>query len=223
MRLLLIIAAGLILTSCATNKHLTSSTNAVEIQNLNYFTPLSYIQYIEKGNKALLSDSLSGLTSYKLDSLLQEKKEAFRLSEEIRFSNDTVKQKFERELAYLVRVINQRKKLNGIPLTPTIASVVKNSNQRFALATVATGFGRRKGNYRGQVAKGAAIGILTLGMAIPTPVKSNITLYAFIFDGEKNEIAYYKRSMPVEKEPTDGKVIDKQLKGILQGYLNEKK
>lgn len=88
---------------------------------------------------------------------------------------------------------------------------MKNSNQRFALATVATGFGRRKGNYGGQVAKGAAVGILTLGMAVPTPIKSNLTLYAFIFDVQKNEIAYYKKSLPVEKEPTDENAIEKQL------------
>lgn len=84
---------------------------------------------------------------------------------------------------------------------------------------MATGFGRRKANYRGQVAKDAAIGILTLGMAVPTAVRSNITLYAFIFDAQKNEIAYYKRSLPIEKEPTDEKVIEKQLAGLFEGYL----
>jgi len=108
-------------------------------------------------------------------------------------------------------------------LTPAIDSVLKSNHQRFALATVVTGFGRRKGNYRGQVAKGAAIGLLTLRMAVPTPVKSNLTLYAFVFDAEKNEVAYYKRSMPVEKEPTDERVIEKQLTRLLNGYGSGKK
>jgi len=126
-------------------------------------------------------------------------------------------------LAYLARLITQRKKLNGIPLPYTIDSILKINNQRFALATIASGFGRTKGNYRGQVAKGAAIGILTLGMAIPTPIKSNLTLYAFIFDSDKDEITYYNKSMPVEKEPTDQQVIEKQLMKLFNGYLYDKR
>lgn len=210
----------LALASCGTNKYLTSSTKSNEIENISYFTPLIYIQYIEKGNKAVLSDSLSAISQFKVDSLLNAKKATLRLSGKIVVHNDTLTQKMEKELAYLIRLISQRKKLEGIPLTPTIDSILKSSNQRFALATIATGFGRRKGNYGRQVAKGAAIGILTLGsMAVPTPVKSNLTLYAFIFDVQKNEIAYYKRSLPVEKEPTDEKAIEKQLAELFEGYL----
>lgn len=222
MRNLLILLAALTLTSCGANKYLTSSTKSNEIETLNFFKPISYIQYIGKGNKMAFSDSLSKISSQKIESLLNENKGTFRLSEEIVIDNDTVKLKIEDEIAYLARLISQRKKLDGIPLPFTIDSVLKNSNQRFALATVATGFGRRKGNYGGQVAKGAAVGILTLGMAIPTPIKSNLTLYAFIFDVQKNEIAYYKKSLPVEKEPTDKNAIEKQLIGLFNGYLYEK-
>lgn len=222
MKHLLILATALILTSCGANKYLTSSTNSNEIENLNFFSPLSYIQYVEKGNRATFSDSLSMITSEKIDSLLNTNKTTFRLSEEIIIDNDTIKGKIENEIAYLAQLIPQRKKLSGIPLTATIDSVLKANNQRFALATVATGFGRRKGNYGGQVAKGAAVGILTLGMAVPTPVKSSLTLYAFIFDAQRNEIAYYKKALPVEKEPTDEKAIEKQLIGLFNGYLYEK-
>jgi len=68
--------------SCGTNKSLTSSkTN--EIENVGFFKPLSYIQYIEKRNKAVFSDSLSAISQAKVDSLLKENKTAFRLSDEI--------------------------------------------------------------------------------------------------------------------------------------------
>lgn len=73
------------------------------------------------------------------------------------------------------------------------------------------------------MAKGAAIGILTLGMYVPTPIKSNLTLHAFIFDSEKNEITFYKRAMPVEKEPTEPEVINKQLFELFKGYFYENK
>ena len=224
MRHLITLVSILILTSCGANKYLISSSTApTEIKNVDYFPPLSYIQFIEKGNKAALSDSLSEITTKNLRLLLNTNKTTLRLNNEISIANDTVKRKVEDELAYLERLITQRKKLHGIPLPYMIDSILKNNNQRFALATIATGFGRRKSNYGGQVAKGAAIGILTLGMAIPTPIKSNLTLYAFIFDADKDEITYYKKSMTIEKEPTDQQVIEKQLIKLFNGYLYDKK
>lgn len=222
-RLLLISVSALLLTSCGANKFLTSSTGSSEVRNLSYFEPLSYIQYIEKGNKAVLSDSLSSITQTILDSILSHSKSTLHLTEKLTFDNDTIKTKIENELGYLSQLITQRRKLDGIPITPAIDSILKSNKQRFALATVATGFGRRKGNYGGQVAKGVAVGILTLGMYVPTPIKSNLTLHAFIFDSEKNEIAFYKRSIPLEKEPTDSEVINKQLIRLFEGYFYEKK
>lgn len=224
MRHLIILVSIMALASCGTNKYLTSSTTkATEINNVSFFHPLSYIQYIEKGNKAMPSDSLSEITSKNLTSLLECNKVTLRLSKEIFIDDDSTKGKMEDELAYLARLISQRKKLDGISIPYTIDSILKSNNQRFALATVATGFGRRKGNYGGQVAKGAAVGILTLGMAVPTPVKSNIILYAFIFDNTKDEITYFKKSQPVEKEPTDVHALEKQLLKLFDGYLYDKR
>lgn len=211
------------MTSCGASKFLNSSTSPNEIGELNYFEPFSYIQYVEKGNKAILSDSLSNITLTKLDSILLNSKATLPLAEKIVFDNDSIKVRVENELGYLSQVISQRRKLDGIEVTPAIDSILKKNKQRFALATVATGFGRRKGNYGGQVAKGAAIGILTLGMYVPTPIKSNLTLHAFIFDSEKNEITFYKRAMPVEKEPTEPEVINKQLFELFKGYFYENK
>lgn len=220
MRHLLVLTSILALTSCGTNRYFTSSTTtSAEINNVDYFQPLSYIQYIEKGNKASLSDSLSGITCNNLISVLNKNKTALRLSKEIIINNDTLKRRMEIELAYLTESIANRKRRKEIPLTPGIDSILKKHNQRFALATVATGFGRRRGNYGGQLAKGAAIGILTLGMAVPIPVKSSLTLYAFIFDSQKGEITYYKKSFPVEKDPTDERILEKQFIKLFDGYL----
>lgn len=210
----------LFLTSCGANKFLSSPTTPPnEISDLSYFEPLSYIQYIEKGNKVALSDSLSKITFTKLDSILSHNKSTYGLNSKIVINDHVVKSLFENELGYLSETIGLRRNLKNIPLTPTIDSILKSQNQRFALAIVATGFGRKKGNYGGQVAKGAAIGLLTLGMYVPTPIKSNLTLHAFIFDSEKNEIVFYNRSMPVEKDPTNSEFIKNQLISLFNGYF----
>lgn len=223
LRLFVFAISSLILPSCVTNQFLTSATTSNEITSLAYFEPFSHIQLIEKGNKPNFSDSLSTTTQERLDSLLTKNKSSIRLNEKITFKDDKIKAKVESEIGYLAKIIMQRKRLSGVRLTPAIDSILESHNQRFALATVATGFGRRKGNYGGQVAKGAAIGILTLGMAVPTPIKSNLTMYAFIFDSRENQVTYYKRGLPVEKDPTEPAVLEKQLLSLFNGYFYEKK
>lgn len=222
MKHLLVLALALTLSSCGTNKFLTSSVTANEIPELNYFESFSYIQYIEKGNKAQLSDSLSFVAQSRLDSLLSKNQPKLRLTNKITIDDAALRAKIENEIGSLAQLITQKRKLDGIPLTPIIDSLMKENNQRFALAVVATGFGRRKGNYGGQVAKGIAVGVLTLGMVVPAPIKSNLTLHSFIFDSEKNEVAFHKRSFPVEKEPTDPDVLEKQLISLFNGYFYEK-
>ena len=104
-------------------------------------------------------------------------------------------------------------------MPPILDSVMKSNHQRFALATVVTGFGRKQGNFGNQVAKGIGVGILTLGMYAPVPVKSNSTLYGIILDSDRNEIIFYGKALPVEKSPTDRKVMEQQYKKLFKGYL----
>lgn len=186
MKQIYILGFVLILSSCGANKFLTSSVTSAEIKDVDYFEPFAYIQLIDKGNKPKFSDSLSTITKRNLDSIIDTKATKLRLNEKILIENDTLKARVENELGYLTQLIFQKRKLEGIELTPAIDSILEKNNQRFAMATIATGFGRKKDNYGGQVAKGVAVGILTLGMAVPTPVKSNLTLYTYIFDSEKN-------------------------------------
>lgn len=224
MKKIYIIGLALILSSCGANKFLTSSVTSAEIKDVDYFESFAYIQLIEKGNKTKFSDSLSTITKRNLDSIIGTKVDKLRLSEKILIENDTLKARVENELGYLTQLIFQKRKLDGIELTPAIDSIMENKNQRFAMATIATGFGRKKGNYGGQVAKGLAVGILTLGMAVPTPVKSNLTLYTFIFDSEKDEVAFYNNLIPDrEKEPTDPEFIERQLTNTFKEYYYEKK
>ncbi len=201
---------------------MTSSVKPDEIKELSYFEPCSYIQYIERGNKLVLSDSLSFIAIGKAESVLAKHKSTLRLSNKIEWSSQYQKSRVENELGYLVQQINLRKGIEGITLTESIDKMLEKNGQRFGLATVVTGFSRKKGNYGGQVAKGLAMGVLTLGMIIPTPMKANVTIFTFIFDSENNEIAFYKKSKSTEDEPTDSEIIEKKLISLFYGYLYDK-
>ncbi|WP_019039074.1 hypothetical protein [Psychroflexus tropicus] len=222
-RLLYIFGLTLVLCSCGTNKFLSSSVPSSEIRQLDYFEPLAYIQLIEKGNRPKLSDSLSTITRQTLDSILETKASKLNLNDKISIENDTLKAQIENELGNLTQMIFEKNNLEGIVLPPVLDSILESRNQRFAMASIATGFGRKKGNYGGQVAKGIGVGILTLGMYVPTPVKSNMTLYTYIFDSERNEVAFYRRMLTnKEKEPTDPEFMEQQLISTFNGYFYEK-
>lgn len=218
MKHFIILASAIILTSCGANKSFTPLVKSSEITNVNFFEPCSYIYYIEKGNKNTFSDSLSNITKNVIDSILVNNKSKFKLTDKIDLNDKKIKDKVANEIQLLVQSIVKNKKLDGIAVPSTIDSIMKSKNQRFALETAASGFGRKKGNQGKQIAKGVGIGVLTGGLFIPMPIKSNLTVFAFIFDSEKNQIAFYKR-LPATKEPTDPITIERQLNSLFDGYF----
>jgi hypothetical protein len=59
---------------------------------------------------------------------------------------------------------------------------------------------------------------------VPTPAKSNLTLYTYIFDSEKDEVAFYNNLLlDKEKEPKDPEFLERQLINTFKGYYYEKK
>ncbi|PWJ57753.1 hypothetical protein CLV98_106225 [Dyadobacter jejuensis] len=205
----------LLLGSCMNPAVLTTSQSVKDIPQLAYFPSLAYIQHIEKGNQAQFNDSLSSITAYKLDSLLGSHSSTYHLSESIWPADGFIKMKTEIEINQLIQMVRAKRNLNAIPLPPTLDSLMEARDQRYAMAVIGAGFGRVKGNFRGQLAKGVGIGILTLGMYAPVPVKSNLSLFTLVIDAQENKVVYYRRSTPVEKSPTSTDVIHRELTGLL--------
>jgi hypothetical protein len=222
-KLILIIAFGISLvlsSSCVTNKYISKNVKPTDITEIKYFQPLSYISLIEKGNTSKPNDSLSQISMKLLDSVIRHNNN-FRIEKKIEVGNLKNHIKVTNELGSIIQTIMNNRKLDGVTLTPTIDSIMKSNNQRFAMASATTGFGRRKGNYGNQIAKGIGIGILTLGMYAQVPIKSSLSLYTIILDSERNEVVYYCKTSPVEASPTDKKIIEKQYKLLYQGWIYE--
>lgn len=209
---------SLSLTSCISNKYISKNVNVSELKEIKYFSPLSYISIIEKGNKSVLNDSLSMVAGTLLDSVIRNNK-YFNIKGKIDIIGDENNIKVNNEINYLIQTIMNIRKLEVVKLTPTIDSILTSINQRFAMASITAGFGRKKGNYGKQVAKGIGVGILTLGMYTPVPIKSSFSLFTIILDSERNEVVYYCRTLPVEKSPTDIIEIEKRYIKLYQGYI----
>jgi len=222
MKKILFLTLAILFQSCVTNKYLSSSTPIVEISDIGYFEPLAIIELIKKQNKSEPSDSLSIVSKQKIDSLLSTNRKKYKIKERITL-NKKIQEKVDYEISFLIQSAMTKRNLEGIKITPVLDSILESRNQRFGLGVLAVGFGRRKGNYGGQIAKGVAVGVLTLGLFVPVPIKSNLRLFSIIVDSQKNEISFYKATLPIEKSPTNYFILKTQLDKLYENYLFKKK
>ena len=66
------------------------------------------------------------------------------------------------------------------------------------------------------------MGLLTMGMYYQTPIKSNSTIYAVIVDNQEKNIAFYRKSILQDKEPTEKEVLVKQIQSLFEKYFWKK-
>ena len=213
---------SLLINSCTTTKMLTSNVNPSEITDLKLLEPFSYISMIKKGNRGQLDDSISYISKNLIIKTLESYVDQMPLTGKIILSDTTINNTLEKEFEALLLTAERTKNISNLKITPTIDKILEANETRFGLLIVSTGFTRVKGNYGKEVAKGAALGILTLGMYYQTPVKAYSTIYAMLVDSKEDNIAFYKKSYMQDKEPLDEIVLTKQIKKIFEGYFWEK-
>ncbi|GAA4313372.1 hypothetical protein [Nibribacter koreensis] len=214
--------AVVLLQSCVSTEEAAKIVKPGEIEKVGYFSATSYISMVEKGNNGSHNEEMSREAAARIDSLVKVQSQTFRVQASLSPEGDALAAKVDKEIeALLLQVMNRRRAYN-VTLSPTIDSLMEASGERFALTILSSGFSRVKGNYGGQVAKGIGVGILTLGMYTPLPIKANSTLHAMVFDAKNNTVALYKRSQLLDKEPMDQKVMTKQVNFLLSSLLMAK-
>jgi hypothetical protein len=214
-----LILSFLILVSCTTTKPLTSNVNPKEVTDLKLLEPYSYISKISKGNRQQLDDSISTASKRHIIKVLENLNGQIPLTGKIILSDTSINKTLEKEFESLILTADRTKNISNLKITPTIDKVLEANGVRFGLITVGSGFTRIKGNYGKQVAKGAAMAILTLGMYYQTPVKAYSTIYVMIVDSKEDNISFFRKSYLQDKEPLDENVLTKQYKDIFKGYF----
>jgi len=216
---LLITLGFLTVSSCTTTRPLKSDVKPSEVTDLQYFEPFSYISLIETGNRAKYNDTISKKSEELLLNVVNKFGGKIPVTGIISVSDTITKNKLEKEIEFLFLSADRTKNISNLKITPIIDSLIAANGKRFGLITVGTGFTRAKGNYGGQIAKGAAIGILTLGMYVQTPIKSSSVIYVMIVDIKQNNVAFFKKSILQDKDPLDEAVLKKQFQKIFEGYF----
>lgn len=219
--LLLLICCGFI--SCTVTKPLTSDVTPAEVTDLKLLEPYSYISMIKKGNQGELDDSISDISKQLNMDALKSYTGKIPLKGEIFLTDSTVNHQLEKEYEQLILTAEKNRDITHLRITPTLDKVLESNETRFGLVVVASGFTRVKGNYGKQVLKGAALGILTMGMYYQTPVKAYSTVYAMIVDAQKDNVAFFRKSFLQDQEPINPNVLSKQYEDIFEKYFWPKK
>lgn len=215
--------AFVLITSCSTGNLWRSSLSKDEIQRLDYLKPVSFINYIEKGNKAQFNDSLSALSETLVETVVWSKRDNIPLNNKINTLYEDDRLFIENELSAIVDALEYGgANFYELHLSQDLLDFMRENNSRYLLGVVSNGLTRRPGNYTGQIFKSIGIAILTFGMYYPVPIKSSSNMYVMILDAEKENLAFYRRSILQDQSPLDAAVIEKQIYKIFKGYFYEK-
>ena len=220
---ILIIVCCILLSSCTATKLLTSNVQASEVTDLKLLEPYSYISMIKKGNRGQLDDSISAVSKQMNINVIKGFNGQIPITGDIFLTDSAINKTLEEEYENLILTADRNKNITNLRITPTLDKVLEANNTRFGLIVICTGFTRIKGNYGKEIAKGAALGILTLGMYYQTPVKAYSTIYAMIVDSKEDNVAFYRKSFKEDMEPLDQEVLTNQYKKIFEGYFWTKK
>jgi len=166
-----------------------------------------------------LDDSISAVSKQLNIDALKSFSGKIPLKGEIFLADTAVNHKLEKEYEYLLLTADKNKNITNLRITPTLDKVLESNETRFGLVVVASGFTRVKGNYGKQVMKGAALGLLTMGMYVQTPVKSYSTVYAMIVDAQKDNVTFFRKSYLPDQEPINPNVLTKQYEDIFEKYF----
>lgn len=214
-----LILSCIILSSCSATKLLTSNVQPTEVTNLKLLEPYSYISMIKKGNRGQLDDSISSISKQLNINVLKSFNGQIPITGDIILIDSTINKDLEKECENLILTAERNKNISNLKITPTLDKILEANDTRFGLIIICTGFTRLKGNYGKEIAKGAALGILTLGMYYQIPVKAYSTIYAMIVDSKEDNVAFYRKSFKQDLEPLDQEVLTNQYKKIFEGYF----
>lgn len=216
--------ALVLFTSCTTGKLYQSTVSGSSINQLDYLQPVSNIIYVEKGNKGVINDSLSLKSELFIESVLkdQSKELSIPLDYKVKTISSDDRAFIEEEMTAMVEFLEDgRADFYFLELSDMMLDFMHDNDTEYLLGTVVYGHVRRKGNYTGQIFKSIGIGILTLGMYYPIPIKSSSSIYFLILDAKNKNLAFYRRSYIQDKSPFDEEVVKKQIYKLFKGYFYE--
>lgn len=208
----------LLLLLMATNIHAQlNNPFAVKdsVRKVVMFSPLTNIGYITKGDEIKYSDSISQHMDATLLAQVHPLLTSFKAERVLPGYDTAISRTIQYELNNVLNDPNLENKKKKILLPAYLDSLLMESGNTYGMILYQNGFFRQKGNYGKQVWKAIGVGILTMGSYVADPQKSAANMYLFLLDGKTKTIDCIAQIEFTGKDPTDPKVIAKQLQNVL--------
>ncbi|GAB3504583.1 hypothetical protein [Emticicia fontis] len=213
-----VVTISLFQFSCGTTVPLLSNRKSYEVDTASVYHLPSMITSIAKANRQefneIYSDSSLNIRSRDFNQHLPK----YMTPVSFEFKNPEEEQEMIKSFFDIINMVEREKKIKGIKLSSYLVNYLESKNTKYLILTFQAGFTRTASNYGTQVAKGLGIGLLTLGLVRPIPIKSNSTIVCCVLDTRNKNIAFY-RKRTAEVEPVDEKVINRQIRIIIDSWL----
>ncbi|RYU94012.1 hypothetical protein [Emticicia agri] len=213
-----VITISLLQFSCGTTVPQLSNRKPYEIDTAYVYHLPSQITSIAKGNRQEFNELYSDSTLKTRSRIFNQHLPVYMTPISFDFTDSYEEQEINKSFFEVLTAVENKRKIKGITLNNSLVSYLEANKMRYVILTFHAGFTRLQGNYGGQIAKGVGIGILTLGIFVPVPVKSNSTIICCVLDTKNKNVAFY-RKRTAEVEPLEEKVISRQIKIILDSWL----
>lgn len=215
---IVIIGISLCQISCGTTVPLLSNRKPYEVDTAFVLHLPSQIASITKGNKQEINELYSDSTFNIRNKVFNDHLLKYITPVPLEFEDSYEQNSMIRSFLEIISTVEDTKSIKDITLYDTMVRFLERKKIKYMILTFHAGFTREKGNYLGQLAIGIGIGLLTPGFFTPMPVKANSTMVCCILDTENRNIAFY-RKRTAEVEPISEKVINRQLKLIMDSWL----
>jgi hypothetical protein len=203
--------------SCGTTVPLLSNRKSYDVDTASVYHLPSLITSITKGNRQEFNEFYSDSTLIVRSRDFNQHLPKYITPVPFGFMNLEEEQQMSKLFFEVINAVESKRKIKGISLNNTLVNYLEENNIKYVILTFQAGFTREQGNYGKQVAKGLGIGILTLGLVVPVPVKSNSTIICCVLDTRNKNIAFY-RKRTAEVEPLEENVINRQIRIIMDSW-----
>ena len=218
-RLLLIITLG-IATATGFVQRSAGGFRPGDIQEMVFLQPASVVSSIGQGNRATYDAYASADASDAMRQALLRHDEKLRLKTQLAVKDSAMQRTITSFTLRTGRALESYHKRPMPMPAPWLDSLLLIRKQRYCLLSYAWGYTRSPSNNRGRIAKDLGIGLLSMGMLVPVSYKAYTRVGVFIYDAQQHAIVYHKASLPVEKDPLAGVIIDREITDLLAKDFN---
>ena len=211
--------AVFILTGCGNSKHFVSKDSAGQIREILLAGPFTSVAIIEKGNNQEIDNTISqevlNEMNNQIATAIPDSIQVQRLKADSALESDILSQSHK-----IINAIRQKISVKRVEIPGRLIEIMDSVHQDFCFIILEGGLTRTKANYIKQLYyTRPAVSMISLGYLDYIPYRQNSGVIGFIIDRKRKQLAYFKKIVWPDRDPTEKIVIKGQLHDLMMSYF----